>query len=97
MVKICQKPSSSRQVGVVLKKTVGNGPTPKIKERPRSVAEERTKLLSKTGSIDASQLEKFLERSFIGPKKQRFHCSYLNLDVYVLESYNCYGLLAICS
>ena len=70
-------------------------PLRRLNKDQKALLKKRMKLLSKTGFIDASQLEKFLERSFIEHKKQRFQCSYFNLDVHVLESYNCYGLLAI--
>ena len=70
-------------------------PLRRLEKDQEALLKKRTKLFSKTGSIDASQLEKFLERSFIEPKKQRFHRSYFNLDVHVLESYNCYELFAI--
>ena len=70
-------------------------PLRRLERGQEALLNKRTKLLSKTGSIDASQLEKFLGRSFSEPKKQRFHYSYLNLDVHVLESYICYGLFAI--
>ena len=70
-------------------------PLRRLERDQEALLKKRTKLLSKTGSIDASQLEKFLGRSFSEPKKQRFHYSYLNLDVHVLESYICYGLFAI--
>ena len=70
-------------------------PLRRLERDQEALLKKRTKLLSKTGSIDASQLEKFLERSFSEPKKQRFHYSYLSLDVHVLEIYICYGLFAI--